>query len=114
MEKASNESQAYERGYTEGRAKEEKQAKGTLAYLQREHEKLKESVAAFNKKSGVGLDAYDGGQIGVLVKALFEKDWGGLQDHISRMKKNLEEALEQIEAAKQELIAARKEEAIER
>jgi hypothetical protein len=96
------------RGWEEGRLKGEKQQAGTLLYLRQEHERLKKSVEAFHKKSGIRIDSYDGGQTGTLVKALFEKDHGGLQDALRRMEQNLKEALGQVMSAKEELKTVRK------
>lgn len=108
MESKSAQDEAYQRGWEEGRLKGEKTNNGTLYYLRQEHERLKKSVKAFHEKSGIHIDSYDGGQVGAVAKALFEKDFGGLQDNLRRMEQNLTEALGKIREAKEELKGARK------
>lgn len=107
MNKDSGAVEAHQRGYEEGRLKGTKDNAGTLLYLQREHERLKKNVAAFQGRSGVNID-YDGGPIGASLKALFEKDYGSLQDALRRMEGNLKEALGLVMSAKEELKTARK------
>ena len=94
----------YWRGYEEGKAQEKKMNQERFENHKKDYNKMKESIDAFEKSSGVNFYWWNGGEesreIGNIVKLISENR---LVDRIEHAKKTVSELAENIEMAQKEL-----------
>jgi hypothetical protein len=76
---------SYQAGYREGYAAGEKSTKHIGAYNNQEHERLKNSIAEFERRSGVKIEFYNGGVVGEQFKRFQDAD-----RQLNHMQRNLE------------------------